>query len=961
VARRFIEDREELTHDVIPAGQPYPYTEALYTFDYEAFVDQLTDPYSGTCTWISGTAAFKAWVAGTQSRVYWIHGPPGLGKSVIAKYLLQTVIKSLTMEEIGFVRLYFFCSYRDTASRSVSSLLSSLIHQLLDKMPTLPISDAKKGNSRLRNMYGQYVAPDVNSVNFLLPVFTELIQDFTRRYPSDVANFYIVIDAVDELDESQWATLFNLVDIIDSNSTWVPKTRILITSRTEPAIKKELIGKHSLDLSSLASNTADVAKYVRGTVSDYGQENSFGHGRTENIISEIITRSEGMFLWASLAWALFIEGVGMWTKSLVIERLQGLRQIPPGMQSLYHRIFSSVKTSYVPELSAALRWIVAAPRPMTVDEMAIALALRDRARQHRLLEIRFNVHTFLKRHCPHLIKIDDNGAIRLLHLSVKSYLTETKVIYNETGMMDNNFYITLDKTNYDIGIDCLSYLTLDDFIHEPLEDMRLQKFFSYAHEYWTHHLAGNNERTHVFLPYVLRLLDTNTRSFTWYDTSRILFELYDCKLWRLFKPLAQFGININVKNSDGDHIIHRIINDNLQFPSDMLRWFIDIGLNINGTSSLGQSILHRHITKWHDHLWKHVDNLVLSERTILPSTETDLEATEHESNALESIQKACTELLSYPQIDTNVVDVFGFTPLSYAINWGMTDAMELLLACPYFEAQSGGNALNIAVKEGVFGAVKVLVERGVDVSTTNQQGATVLHVAAEKGHFKILKLLYAHCTTAILNAQDSSGWTVAHRATISGNDDLVTWMINCSDVDLTTTDMHGRLAISFAAAFGSQAMLAAFLAHNPRQLHHTDWFGNTLLHRAAFGGNRQNFHYLLSLRDCPAPGLNKWGKTVADLAPTVGMDQYLHVMGYRHSHACNALCLVRLKQQQQHVVEPDCWLETDSSVSLIRLKLEDDGEYSIAVDSTEWASNSGDDADDTLGLRFGKPTYYAVG
>jgi ankyrin repeat protein len=646
----------------------------------------------------------------------------------------------------------------------------------------------------------------------------------------------------------------------------------------------------------------------------------------------------------------------MWTKSLVMERLQGLRQIPPGMKSLYHRIFSSVNAIYVPQLSAALQWIVAAPRPLTVDEMAVALALRDRTRKQRLLEIRFNIHAFLRQHCHHLIKIDDSGAIRLLHLSVKSYLTETKVVCNGDSLMENDFHITLDDVNYDIGIDCLSYLTLDDFVHKSLNEVIHHKLFSYAYENWTQHLARKNEHVDVFLPYVLRLLDLRTRNFSWYDTSQMLFQLYDCTLWRLFEPLARFGISINVKNTDGDHIIHHIVDDNPRFPSDLLYWLVkETGLDINGRTCVGQSILHRYITKWHDCLWDlelhgENENPASSERNALSFIGANLGDTGSNSYALESIEKACTELLSYPQIDTNVLDVFGFTPLSYAIYWGITAAIKLLLACPYFEAQGGGNALHIAVKEGLSGAVKVLLERGVDVSITNRQGETVLHLAAENGHFNILKMLFARSTTAILNKKDSFGWTAVHRATISGNDDLVKWLISYPEVDCTIKDKHGRLAISFAAAFGSKSMLVAFLANEPCQLHHKDWFGNSLLHRASFGGNRQNFQYLLSLASCPDPGLNKWGKTVADLAPTLGMDEYLHETGYRHSEGRNSLCLVRLNQQQVH--EPAFSHETDSSRWIVP------GED--LAKSLDTARQSERD-NDTLGLRHGKPTYYAVG
>ncbi|PVH97018.1 ankyrin, partial [Periconia macrospinosa] len=137
-------------------------------------------------------------------------------------------------------------------------------------------------------------------------------------------------------------------------------------------------------------------------------------------------------------------------------------------------------------------------------------------------------------------------------------------------------------------------------------------------------------------------------------------------------------------------------------------------------------------------------------------------------------------LLAHPAIDINALDKFWFTPLSFTIYWGMTEATDMLLGSPHFDAGS------------------------------------------------------------------ANGWTPLHLAVTSGNDELVLWLINQPQVKINLCDKHGRQAVAFAAAFGSKAILQAFLTRDPTQITHKDFFGNGLLHMASFGSNRENFSLLFS-------------------------------------------------------------------------------------------------------------------
>ncbi|KAJ4357509.1 uncharacterized protein N0V89_002085 [Didymosphaeria variabile] len=768
--------------------------------------------------------------------------------------------------------------------------------------------------SSLKNQFG-WIDPDVDSLANLHKTFGDLLYWYSNparnmtRYGSltSVPTLYIVIDALDELNRSEWSRFFGTFgDII--HGTRKPLFRLLVTSRTEPEIEEQLANVLGIDLGATDQNASDVVEYIKGTVSDFGQQNNFGDENIREIISEISTKADGMFLWATLAWSLFTEGVGMWTRGLVQQKLEGLRQVPAGIESLYHRMLALLDKRIATELLAALKWIVAAPVPLTVNEIAVALSLRARPRKSEQLDIPFNMRMFFKKSCPHLIKIDGSGLIKLVHLSFRTFLLETKFAKDGSHKVPNPFHFALDPVNYDMGLDCLSYITLDDFADESLEEAQQHLLFSYCHKHWIHHLQFIADGFDDVFVYFFKLLNFETKQLRWYDTSKIIFQLWDRGLAKLFEPAARFGMNLNVFDESGDHFIHHVCSGPkcIVVIEDTTRWLVGLGVDLNGRTYFGQTLLHKCLINWHDALC-HPDmaDTKVPAKTfgnILDTPKRPFEI------ALDSAKLSCRRLLSQPSIDLNAPDAFRFSPLSYAIYWGMTDAMNMLLACPYLRAEKGHSALHIAAKEGLFDAVEQLLKRGTDVYGRNLQGETALHLAAAGGHYRILQLLVSYADPELLNAKDrridpknpyanpyhsigANGWTPLHLAVTSGHDDLVLWLIDHPWVNLHIKDKHGRKAIAFAAAFGTKSMLKAFLSRDPSQVTHKDLFGNGLLHMASWGSNRENFDFLFSLKVTPAFGPNKWGNSIVDLAPTLAVDQHLHGLGFVHSEARKASCL----------------------------------------------------------------------
>lgn len=173
-------------------GAPYTYLDRFYVHDYYHALSMIPRNHPGTCSWLLEDNRLKVWLAGIGPKLFWLHGHPGLGKSVIARYLIENLGSQSPItsnfdprDSEAPITAFFLGSYRDAATTSTRGLLSSLIHQLLfkDLYMALPISS-------------QWPVIDNSVIEPIWNLWRMLSMIFSAMGPRTLL---IVIDAVDEI------------------------------------------------------------------------------------------------------------------------------------------------------------------------------------------------------------------------------------------------------------------------------------------------------------------------------------------------------------------------------------------------------------------------------------------------------------------------------------------------------------------------------------------------------------------------------------------------------------------------------------------------------------------------------------------------------------------------------------------------------------------------------------------
>jgi ankyrin repeat protein len=156
------------------------------------------------------------------------------------------------------------------------------------------------------------------------------------------------------------------------------------------------------------------------------------------------------------------------------------------------------------------------------------------------------------------------------------------------------------------------------------------------------------------------------------------------------------------------------------------------------------------------------------------------------------------------QWDINVdsADLFG-TPLMYAASWGNAEHVRLLLERGAFVSSSNLHGTTSAHKAAEYGfddVLRELISFGADVNCKDVLSTRPLHCAIHGDHADAAALLIS--AGADINAMDGSGFSCLHIAVAKKHLKSVCLLVQHPNLNLNIKSPSGRAALHFAAEIG---------------------------------------------------------------------------------------------------------------------------------------------------------------
>ncbi|KAH5983249.1 hypothetical protein HBI84_248700 [Parastagonospora nodorum] len=427
----------------------------------------LADSYR----WVLDNTAFLQWRQDPHSRLLWIKGDPGKGKTM----LLCGIIDELQSLMHATTHLaYFFCQATDSRINSATAVLRGLLYMLVRQQPSLVSHVRKRYDNAGKSMF-----KDANAWIALSEIWADVLQDPGLR------TTYLIIDALDECITD----LPKLLEFVVRQSSAASRVKWIVSSRNWPNIEAQLEqAGHKVRLSlelNAKSVAAAVAVFIQQKVDQLAREKRYKEEVRDAVLQHLTSNANDTFLWV----ALVCQDLKKTPKWNVLNKLASF---PPGLDSLYKRMMHQISESDGAEIC---RQVLASTailyRPVTISEL---VALVEQLEDLDDLESVREIVGF----CGSFLTLRED-TVYFVHQSAKDFLFAKA--YNEAfpdGIKD------VHRTIFLRSLAILSRtLHRDMYSLEapgyPIENVKLPKadplaVSRYPCVYWIDHLCDSNAK-----------------------------------------------------------------------------------------------------------------------------------------------------------------------------------------------------------------------------------------------------------------------------------------------------------------------------------------------------------------------------------------------------------------------------------------------------------------------------------
>ncbi|KAH6889829.1 hypothetical protein B0T10DRAFT_486893 [Thelonectria olida] len=363
--------------------------------------------YDDTAEWIFDNPTFISWRQDlipftAPTRYLWVTGNPGSGKTVLAGSILDELQRESEDEAFSNPVFYYFFNQTSGTRNESTDAYRSIATQILQKF-----SHDQKIQDMFTFSMSYYPVQTKATGNELLALI--------RKALCHLSDATIVLDGIDECDSVDKLCKETFSWCRDGN------VKLLVLSRPNVAPLRRHVKTEAQIMLPRMHLDEDITTYLTPMVLDMKEDGLLSSDlREDDIVERLVSRAEGMFLWARLM-ITYLHSPAL-TRTERTETI--MVTTPDGIGEVYQRIHSQVLSLDRPsrELACnALTWTMYCPRQLGCSEMRHAIKPGDYAASSEASNSQFHDALILSC-CGLLEKSYKGGVYQYIHLSARDYL-----------------------------------------------------------------------------------------------------------------------------------------------------------------------------------------------------------------------------------------------------------------------------------------------------------------------------------------------------------------------------------------------------------------------------------------------------------------------------------------------------------------------------------------------------------
>ncbi|KAJ7041582.1 ankyrin repeat-containing domain protein, partial [Mycena alexandri] len=772
----------------------------------------------GTGEWLLANPVFKNWESGSGSTL-WCSGIPGAGKTVLASMVVDHLHAAFrNNKDIGVACIYL--NHKEAGQQPPPKLLAGLWRQL--------VLDRDIG-STAENLYKQHRDKGtVPSLEEVVNVLHSSLKEFSK--------VFVIVDAMDEYPNE--APTFQREILLQHLAEMGSNVNLMITSR--PNISPESGPSFSnLETLDIQAAPEDIQAYINGQIKLSPRLSRHVQRQLklqEDIHSKISSKSvDGMFLLAKL----HIDSLS--TKNTIREVREALNALPGSLDGSYEVAIQRIDAQSDADRKTAhstITWVANAKRPLTVEELQVALAVKPGMRKVDEEEDLTDIEIILSV-CAGLVIVDkESSVVRFVHYTTQEYLDKIQAE-------------KFPGAQTEITRTLLTVLAFDGFPDLSWKSWNLPPLVNYS-QYCLAHAAGQPE-----VQLRENLLEFLGRSFQWKETmnpSKYPWEWkWDSLPWIYADWPSQasalwIAAAANLVDSvkwllEGAAWPQHSANQAICVASyyghtEIVCIFLNKGANINAAGGFYGGALQAAAAEGHTAIVA-----ALLEKGANVNAAGERYGSALQAAAAGGHTETVATLLK-KGADVNAAGERYGSALQLAAAPGHTETVAALLekgANVNAAGERYGSALQAAAAGGHTEIVAALLEKGADVNAAGERYGSALQAAAARGHTEIVAALLEK--GANVNAAGEEGESALQLAAARGHTETVAALLE-KGADVNAAGGRYGSALQLAAARGHTESVAALLEKSAN-INAAGGEGESALQLAAARGHTETVAALL--------------------------------------------------------------------------------------------------------------------
>jgi nucleoside-triphosphatase THEP1 len=322
------------------------------------------EEHKGTLEWLWSHEEYREWSTSDTSRLLYVEGKPGSGKSTLTRYFKDHLLQREPLAKSAIIASFFYSFREGESQRSHYNMLRSILYDILNQDESFfyhfQQEHRKYQTWKLREEHSNLEKLHYQSLQRIL----RSVRCHQRK-----ERLYFVIDAVDESTNEDRRNILRLLFELCSEGSCIMK--VFVASRpVQPFFGRT----PTIRMQEL--NGSDIQRYVHSLIRT---ELDVSENVAHEIDKYILEHAQGVFLWVHLVLRQLVKHVE--EKGCSRKEVLGfLKRLPTELEAMYKLLLEVLETGHVEDREIGRRmfeWVLFVGHPLTAVQLQHALAIQS--------------------------------------------------------------------------------------------------------------------------------------------------------------------------------------------------------------------------------------------------------------------------------------------------------------------------------------------------------------------------------------------------------------------------------------------------------------------------------------------------------------------------------------------------------------------------------------------------------